>query len=44
MNVKIIHSRKKVFILGASTVLGAENRVINKMRILHLGLSHQLDT
>lgn len=34
--------KEKVFILGASTILGAENRIINKMPTLPLGISNQL--
>ena len=36
--------KEKVFILGASTVLGAENRIINNMPALPLGISNQLNS
>lgn len=36
--------KEKVFILGTSTILGAENRIINKMLTLPLGISNQLNS
>lgn len=36
--------KEKVFILEASTVLRAENRIINKMPTLPLGISNQLNS
>lgn len=36
--------KEKLFILGASSVLGAENRIINKMLTLPLGISNQLNS
>lgn len=35
---------EKVFILEASTVLRTENRIINKMSTLPLGISNQLNS
>lgn len=36
--------KEKLFMLGASPVLGAEKRIIDKMLTLPLGISNQLNS